>query len=187
MLLPVDNQGCSRAFFPSPNQSKRSTMPPTLIVLHDTEGGASAKNIASYFHNPAAKVSSHLVVDENGSCYRCVADEDMAWHAGPANGRSLGLEMVAPVGAYKRSREEWLATGKLLDATADHVADWCRAYAIPVTFVTGEGLKRGEHGITTHAEVTKGLGGSHVDPGKDFPMDDFLARVSKRARLVGIV
>lgn len=190
LLPPVDDDGCSRAFFPSPNRGDatgkdaKRPMPPIWIVIHDTEGGSSAKNIASYFSNPVAKVSAHLVVDDQGDCYRCVEDDGIAWHAGLANTKSLGLEMVAPVGAYKRTREQWLDTGKLLDATADHVADWCRRYGIPAKFVDGEGLKRGDRGVTTHAEVTKGLGGSHVDPGKGFPVDDLLERVARRLPIV---
>lgn len=176
---PIE-EDCSLAHFPSPNRNEKRAMPPTLVVVHDTEGGSSAKNIASYFMNSAAKVSSHLVVDESGSCYRSVADEDLAWHAGPANGRSLGIELVAPVGAYKRTRQEWLETGKLLDLTADRIARWCSRYGIPAKFVDAEGLKRGEHGITTHAEVTRGLGGTHVDPGPNFPMDELVARVARR-------
>jgi len=181
---PIDEEGCSRAFM-SPNESgKRAKMPPDWIVLHDTEGGSNAKNIAQYFFNPATKLSSHLVVDNEGACYRVVDDDHVAWHAGAANPKSLGIELVAPVGAWKRSRDEWLREDTLLDVASDHVARWARRFSIPVVFLDAAALKRGERGITTHAEVTKALGGSHVDPGPNFPMDDFIDRVARRMPIV---
>jgi len=36
-------------------------------------------------------------------------------------------------------------------------------------------------GFTTHYEVTKGLGGTHVDPGKHFPLDRYLDMVREAA------
>src|SRR3546814_17201741 len=53
---------------------------------------------------PAAKVSAHYVVDEDGTVYRLVAEERRAWHAGVSawrgardvNSRSIGIELVNP-------------------------------------------------------------------------------------------
>jgi N-acetyl-anhydromuramyl-L-alanine amidase AmpD len=177
---PIDAEGCSRKYFPSPNQSARAAMPPIWIVIHDTEGGASAAAVASYFFNPATDASAHLVVDNDGACYRCVDDDRMAWHAGPANPKSLGIELVAPEGAYKWSAADWLTHERLLEAAAARVARWVKRYNLPVRFVGPAGLKRGDRGITTHAAVTEALGGSHGDPGKSFPMEDFLRRVARR-------
>lgn len=177
---PIDDEGASRHFFPSPNQSDNPrAMPPAWIVLHDTEGGTTASANAGYFYNPASKVSAHLVVDGSGATYRCVDDDHQAWHAGAVNPKSLGLEMVAPPGAYKRTRDEWLQQDRLLDETASRVSRWCLKYDIPEVFVDADGLKRGDRGVTTHAEVTKAFGGTHQDPGVDFPIDELLRRVAR--------
>lgn len=182
----VDEDGCSLKYYPSPNQSAGARpMPPKWIVIHDTEGGTTAEQTARYFMNPAAKAASHLIVDDAGNCFRSVADDRTAWHVGAGNPQSLGIELVAPAGAYQRSRQGWLEHDRLLDAAADHVMKWCARYKIPVQFIDAAGLKRGDRGITTHAEMTKGIGGTtHIDPGPGFPMDDFIKRVSRRMPIV---
>lgn len=194
LASPIDEENCSRKFFPSPNRGWGGNpdfirpMPPKWIVLHDTEspeGGVTAQANASYFSNSAAKVSAHIVTDDLGECYRCVADDQIAWTANGANPDSLNIEMATPVGAALTwSSEDWLARAKLLEISAAHVALWVGLYDIPTKFVDAEGLKNGERGITTHAEVTKaGMGGDHIDPGPDFPIDDFIDMVRGRGGL----
>ena len=195
LASPVDEENCSRAFYPSPNRGWGGnpdyvrSMPPKWIVVHDTEGpgrvgadegNATARANASYFSNPAAKVAAHITVDDQGECYRSVADDQIAWTANGANPDSLNIEMATPAGAAMSwSSEDWLTHDKLLEVSAAYVAHWAGLYGIPTRFVDAEGLKAGERGITTHAEVTRaGMGGDHIDPGPNFPMDDFLRRVN---------
>jgi hypothetical protein len=182
---PIDDENCSRKFFPSPNSSgKRSKMPPTLIVLHDTEGGTAASNAAYFMNTVGRRVSAHITVDDSGACYRSVPDDDVAWAAGPVNPISLNIEMAAPSGAaMSRTEDEWLMHDTLLDVAAAHVALWCSGYGIPAKFIDAAGLKAGESGITTHAEVTRAFGGDHMDPGPGFPVDDFIERVRGRGGL----
>lgn len=181
---PIDEENCSRKFFPSPNQNARSSSI-DWIVLHDTEGGDTAAQNASYFMNPSAKVSAHIIVDDSGACYRSVADDAVAWAAQGANPRSLNIEMVAPAGAaVSWSEDDWLARDKMLEVSAAHVARWAEEYGIPTRFVDAAGLARGDRGITTHAEVTRaGMGGDHVDPGPNFPIEDFIKRVNTYAKV----
>ena len=54
--------------------------------------------------DPAAAVSSHYVVDEDGTVFRLVPEDRRAWHAGVShwrghsalNARSIGIEIVNP-------------------------------------------------------------------------------------------
>ena len=54
--------------------------------------------------DPAAKVSAHYLVEENGEIHALVAETDRAWHAGVSfwrgdidiNARSIGIEIVNP-------------------------------------------------------------------------------------------
>ena len=54
--------------------------------------------------DPAARVSSHYVVEEDGTVFRLVPEERRAWHAGIShwrgrqglNDRSIGIEIVNP-------------------------------------------------------------------------------------------
>lgn len=71
------------------------------IVLHDT-GGKTAESALRWFENPQAHVSSHYVVDLDGTLYRPVREDDKAWHAGQSalwgetdlNQCSIGIEIV---------------------------------------------------------------------------------------------
>jgi N-acetylmuramoyl-L-alanine amidase len=87
---------------PSPNFDAR-TLPVSMLVLHYTGMTDGASAIARLC-DPAAKVSAHYVVDEDGSLYGLVDEADRAWHAGRArwrgiddvNSASIGIEIVNP-------------------------------------------------------------------------------------------
>jgi N-acetylmuramoyl-L-alanine amidase len=74
-----------------------------MLILHYT-GMQSARAAIERLRDPAAKVSSHYVVDEDGFVLRLVAEERRAYHAGVSywrghselNGRSIGIEIVNP-------------------------------------------------------------------------------------------
>ena len=87
---------------PSPNFDER-TLPITMIVLHYTgmqDGAAALARLC----DPAAKVSAHYLVDEDGTIHRLVAEDKRAWHAGAShwrgltdvNSASIGIEIVNP-------------------------------------------------------------------------------------------
>ncbi len=65
------------------------------IVIHITDGGANINGTISWFKNPAAKVSSHYVIGQDGEIVQMVAHNNVAWHAGSANSTSIGIEHVA--------------------------------------------------------------------------------------------
>ncbi len=89
---------------PSPNQDER---PPgtsiDTLVLHYT-GMRSAADAIGRLRDPAARVSSHYVVEEDGLVWRLVPEDRRAWHAGVShwrgrptlNHRSVGIEIVNP-------------------------------------------------------------------------------------------
>jgi N-acetylmuramoyl-L-alanine amidase len=87
---------------PSPNFDER-TLPISMIVLHYTGMQDSASAIARLC-DAEAKVSSHYVVDEDGTVLRLVPEDKRAWHAGRShwrgttdiNSASVGIEIVNP-------------------------------------------------------------------------------------------
>jgi N-acetylmuramoyl-L-alanine amidase len=89
-------------FAPSPNFDARPG-PVDVLVLHYT-GMQSAGAALARLCDPAAKVSSHYLVDEDGTSYRLVEEESRAWHAGVSSWRgvaglnddSIGIEIVNP-------------------------------------------------------------------------------------------
>jgi N-acetylmuramoyl-L-alanine amidase len=89
---------------PSPNHDVRPDGTPVdMLVVHYTgmETGAAA---LERLCDPAAKVSAHYLVEEDGRVVRLVAEDRRAWHAGVAfwrghrdvNARSIGIELVNP-------------------------------------------------------------------------------------------
>lgn len=89
---------------PSPNHNERpGGRAPDMLVLHYT-GMVSAAAALDRLCDPAAQVSAHYTVDEDGTVYAHVAEDRRAWHAGVAwwqgetdvNGLSIGIEIVNP-------------------------------------------------------------------------------------------
>ena len=74
-----------------------------MLVLHYT-GMESAAAALRRLVDPAARVSAHYLVDEDGGVLALVPEARRAWHAGVAswrgnsdvNGRSIGIELVNP-------------------------------------------------------------------------------------------
>lgn len=88
----------------SPNQDDRPNgCPIDMVILHYT-GMRTAGEAIDRLRDPAARVSSHYVVDEDGDVVRLVPEARRAFHAGVShwrghqglNGRSIGIEMVNP-------------------------------------------------------------------------------------------
>jgi N-acetylmuramoyl-L-alanine amidase len=89
---------------PSPNFDERpKDTPVDILLLHYTgmETGAAA---VARLCDPAARVSAHYTVDEDGTIFAHVSEDCRAWHAGISywagardiNGRSIGIEIVNP-------------------------------------------------------------------------------------------
>jgi N-acetylmuramoyl-L-alanine amidase len=87
---------------PSPNFDERAA-PVSMIVLHYT-GMESAAAALDRLCDPAAKVSAHYCIDEDGTIHQLVPEDKRAWHAGVShwrgvtdvNSASIGIELVNP-------------------------------------------------------------------------------------------
>ena len=88
---------------PSPNQDARGGVGVDMLVLHYT-GMVSGAAALARLCDPAAKVSAHYTIDEDGTVYAMVPEAQRAWHAGlsfwagarDVNARSIGIELVNP-------------------------------------------------------------------------------------------
>ena len=87
---------------PSPNHGER-LLPIDMILIHYTDM-ESAQAALSRLGDPAAEVSAHYLIDEDGTVYALVDEARRAWHAGAGfwagatdiNSRSLGIELQNP-------------------------------------------------------------------------------------------
>lgn len=89
---------------PSPNHDARPAgRRPDMLLLHYT-GMTDAAAALDRLTDPAAKVSAHYLVEEDGRVWRLVPEDRRAWHAGVSfwagerdiNGASIGIELVNP-------------------------------------------------------------------------------------------
>lgn len=141
---------------PSPNFDER-TLPISMIVLHYT-GMQDMASAVQRLTDPAARVSSHYVVAEDGQVLRLVSEEKRAWHAGRShwrqiedvNSASVGIEIVNPGHefGYRPFAEEQI------DALVPLVHDIKQRY----------GITRGN--VVGHSDVAPRR---KQDPGELFP------------------
>jgi len=169
---------------PSPNFTKGRKRAPLVIVLHTTESPEvpqGAERVAqNWFALKSSKVSAHYIVSSS-EAVRCVKEEDTAWHAGKANGWTIGIEMCGKAG---QSASDWVDpfSKQMLIRTAQLVAEICVRHDIPVAKLGPGDLRviaegNDIRGICGHVDVSKGLGGTHYDPGPSFPWLEFLLMV----------
>jgi N-acetylmuramoyl-L-alanine amidase len=142
---------------PSPNRGVRPAGTAIdLVVLHYT-GMPTAAAALARLCDPAAAVSAHYVIDEDGATYRLVPDEMRAWHAGISawagarniNDRSIGIELVNP--GHDHGYRPFPAA-QMVSLTG-LLGDLLRRHSIP------------RHRIVGHSDVAPGR---KTDPGELF-------------------
>jgi len=125
------------------NNYRHSTAPRAIerVVIHITDGRENISGPISWFQNPNQKnrrdepinVSAHYVIGQDGEVVQMVKHNDVAWHAGRANGNSIGIEHCA-----RQPREFGASDPGLYPAEAQYCAsaalvNWlCQQYGIPM-------------------------------------------------------
>jgi N-acetylmuramoyl-L-alanine amidase len=87
---------------PSPNHGPRRAAV-DMLIIHYT-GMKSAAAALDRLCDPAAEVSAHYLIEEDGTAWQLVPEDRRAWHAGQAywagdtdiNSRSIGIELANP-------------------------------------------------------------------------------------------
>jgi N-acetylmuramoyl-L-alanine amidase len=149
---------------PSPNQDAR---PPgaaiDTLVLHYT-GMTSGAAALARLRDPAAEVSAHYLVEEDGAIFRLVPDTRRAWHAGVShwrgvsglNATSIGIEIVNPGHAWGYRPFGALQMAAVCDLCRDIIA----RHGIPAT------------GIVAHSDIAPDR---KQDPGELFDWEGLAA------------
>jgi N-acetyl-anhydromuramyl-L-alanine amidase AmpD len=137
-----------------------------LIALHDLALAAflPLERAAHQVVAPASQSSAHYLIDRDGTAYRCVAEENRAWHAGVSalfgrndvNTFSVGIESV---GFSAQSYTE----GQLR-VLVEMCVDLMQRYD-GITFSR----------MVSHRQVALSPGRKH-DPGPNFPWAEFRSR-----------
>lgn len=142
---------------PSPNFDHRGDAPVDMLVLHYT-GMPTGKAALERLCDPAAKVSAHYLIEEDGRVFQLVDEDRRAWHAGVAcwrgqrdvNARSIGIELVNP--GHEWGYREFQKSQ--LDALSMLCRDILTRHPIPARNVVG------------HSDVAPER---KQDPGERFP------------------
>lgn len=146
------------------------------IVIHSAETperAGTALALAKWASSASCKASWHYAVDA-AEVVQSVLEQDVAWHCKSFSTKSVGIELC---GRASQTREQWLDAESMLilQRAAFLVRDIAERNGMPLQFVDAAGLLRGDRGITTHFEVSCAFKDTdHIDPGKNFPMDELL-------------
>lgn len=151
--------------YPSPNFRKSTNnRKVTCVVLHATQT-AKLGSALEWLTIQESKVSSHYLIDLDGTILQLVDENNIAWTCGESswkgqkgvNAFSISIEIVnANDGVMPYPEAQLEALRALVGAI-------CRERNL------------GSEDITTHAAISPGR---KTDP-LGFPMDDFLARLYK--------
>lgn len=141
---------------PSPNFDAR-VRPPDMIVLHYT-GMPSGEAALARLRDPAAGVSAHYLVEEDGRIFALVPEARRAWHAGVSswggetdvNGQSIGVEIVNPGHEFGYRDFPKIQIAAVIDLLTDIRGRW----TVPDARILG------------HSDVAPAR---KTDPGERFP------------------
>lgn len=185
MLQRIESAAAVR-LSPSPNYDSPGGKRSQLIVVHDVEAPLAqsyADSLAgpAWFGSTKAQTSAHYLVGPSYAI-QMVAEEDRAWHCGPAgNIISIGIEQTG-YAAY--SRADWTTPDGLqqINTLAALMSDIAQRHggsrspqrasnAQIQTYAAGGSLPGGV-AWCTHHQITQALGGTtHTDPDPSYPYD----------------
>jgi N-acetyl-anhydromuramyl-L-alanine amidase AmpD len=173
-----------------PPKSWRNANRPSvqLIVIHTTEGSAhatSAEDGAAYDARRTDGTSTHFFHDSS-STVQCVRTEDIA-HTARTQGNLRGIhhELCART-AWTDTQWATEYARAMLARAARQAARDAKKWGIPVRHLTVAQVADGQKGFCSHWDITRAFpqdGGTHTDPGPNFPWSNFLDMV--RAELEG--
>lgn len=149
-----------------------------LICLHSSQGRElpnAAESLASWGNGANhPHDASWTFATDCDSITQSVEIHDIAWHAGPINGFSVGIEQA---GKAEQSRAEWMDfySSRVLANTARLVALIAGLYDLPIEHCPNP-KSSGARGVCTHHDVTVAyqIKGGHWDPGPNYPLAEVL-------------
>ena len=110
--ITLDSLGIVRDFRGNFNHGDKSSPHQRYIVLHDTEGDGDAASVINWWDGNGRMISSHFVINKDGSIWQCVPVDRIAHHAGYGNpGRNVFYGVTDESRDDKRgtaARTEWL-------------------------------------------------------------------------------
>ncbi len=164
----------------SPNHGERHKAI-DMLILHYT-GMATGQAALERLIDPAAEVSCHYLVWENGAIDQLVLEPRRAWHAGKSvwagnhdvNSASIGIEIVN-VGHTELNGQALQNAEALLKGQALLLPPYPPAQIAAVTALCADIAARHtipKRNVLAHSDVAPGR---KVDPGENFPWHELAA------------
>ena len=157
----------------SPNFNERpSHAKINCIVIHYTDYLVFEEFLACHL-DPESKLSSHYLINDDGSIYQLVAEEKRAWHAGVSswkgeenvNNYSIGIELQNGGMTYKEKYGSWPPYPSVqIQALAELVYDLQQRFLIQIDNIVG------------HNHIAPNR---KIDPGPHFDWQDLYKRIQK--------
>ncbi|MCI6158341.1 MAG: serine hydrolase [Selenomonadaceae bacterium] len=145
--------------------TEQADIKPQAIILHWT-AGSTWKSAYNHFYEPkrddgSVNVSSHFLVDRDGTIYQLLPTDVMARHAIGYNWCSIGVENVGGVnGAADLTEAQIRANVKLIRYLQKQYPD--------IHYVFGHYEQDAAHATGLYKEKVVGYHSSKVDPGSKF-------------------
>lgn len=132
---------------PTVNRNAGGTVETRGLVLHIAEG--TYEGTISWQKNPSAEVSSHFIVDRNGTIAQMVDTADKAWTQKAGNGHWISVECAGfSTGSQYHTPGSEKLTDAQVAAVARILAKAHQVYGVPLQLATtpsGKGL--GHHSM----------------------------------------
>jgi len=159
-----------------------------LFVVHDMEVALydqAAEAVGRFFESGGAQASTHYGIDDNSIQMYLASLAIIPWGAPHANLNGIHYELM---GKAAWTHDQWMKHKGTLDRAAWLLAkNWTylrgKGVGVPLRKLTDAELKAGKKGITTHRQVARVFGGTHTDPGSNFPMDWLVSKARYYAGL----
>jgi hypothetical protein len=172
--------GATPGVDPKSYSAGRPYGPCIWIVIHATDGADGARSAEdgnAYDAKRTDGTSTHVFVDRN-SVVQEVNSANRAHAARTvANNRGYHVELC---GTAAQTAAQWHDVGSSAELllAAQHCARVCVKLGIPSRWLTKADVDARRPGFLTHADVTTFLEGTHTDPGKNFPRNEFITLVA---------
>lgn len=157
---------------------------PSVIMMHTTEGSegtTSAEADALYGQTRTDGTSTHFSVDQD-TTVQCVLTTDEA-HTARRHGNDVGVH-IENCGRAGQTAAQW--DDEASRGTIEQAARLCVALRAerpgnyPLVNLTPAQLRAGQHGFAEHLDATLAWpedGGTHSDPGPNYPWAKLFARI----------
>jgi len=150
-----------------------------VIVIHDMEVDApntAAEAVGNYFEMGSSGGSTQYGIDNN-SIQQYLPPTAIPWGAPYVNTQGIHIEQMGKAGW---STEKWKTRAKgTIDRCAWLVAKLSIDFNIPIDHLSVAELRAGKRGVVTHYDCTKAFGGSHTDPGPQYPLKMMLDKAKE--------